>query len=115
MSTSKTGKHGSAKCNFTTYDIFNNKKLEEMCPSSTSIDIPVVVRQEYPLVDISEDGYCSLQLETGDTKDDLTLPPSPHEELAAQIRADFAAGKQLLLTVLSAVGIEMIISCKEDI
>ena len=30
VSTSKTGKHGSAKCNFTAYNIFNNKKLEEV-------------------------------------------------------------------------------------
>ena len=29
VSTSKTGKHGHAKCNFIAYNIFNNKKLED--------------------------------------------------------------------------------------
>ncbi len=34
VSTSKTGKHGHAKCHFVGIDIFNGKKMEELCPSS---------------------------------------------------------------------------------
>lgn len=39
VSTSKTGKHGHAKCNFTAIDIFNGKKLEDMCPSTHNVDV----------------------------------------------------------------------------
>merc|ERR1739845_15741 len=47
-STSKTGKHGSAKVHFTAIDIFSGKKYEEMsppptpsrCPSSTVRSTP---------------------------------------------------------------------------
>lgn len=39
MSTSKTGKHGHAKCNFTALDIFTGKKLEDMCPSTHNVDV----------------------------------------------------------------------------
>lgn len=39
VSTSKTGKHGHAKCNFTATDIFTGKKLEDMCPSTHNVEV----------------------------------------------------------------------------
>eukprot|EP00747_Dinoflagellata_sp_TGD_P206514 gnl/TRDRNA2_/TRDRNA2_80211_c0_seq1.p1 gnl/TRDRNA2_/TRDRNA2_80211_c0~~gnl/TRDRNA2_/TRDRNA2_80211_c0_seq1.p1 ORF type:complete len:179 (+),score=26.30 gnl/TRDRNA2_/TRDRNA2_80211_c0_seq1:58-594(+) len=46
-STSKTGKHGHAKVNFVGYDIFTQRKVEDMCPSSHNMDIPNVKRNSY--------------------------------------------------------------------
>merc|ERR1712166_1401539 len=40
VSTSKTGKHGHAKCHFVTIDIFTGKKLEELCPASHNAMVP---------------------------------------------------------------------------
>ncbi|CAI5490988.1 unnamed protein product, partial [Closterium sp. Naga37s-1] len=101
VSTSKTGKHGHAKCHFVAIDIFTNKKLEDIVPSSHNCDVPEVVRTDYQLIDISEDGFVSLLTETGDTKDDLRLPTD--DAILSQIKDGFGEGKDLVLTVMSSM------------
>ncbi|KAH7436439.1 hypothetical protein KP509_05G020200 [Ceratopteris richardii] len=101
VSTSKTGKHGHAKCHFVGIDIFTGKKLEDIVPSSHNCDVPHVSRNDYQLIDISEDGFVSLLNEGGNTKDDLRLPSD--DALATQVKDGFAEGKDLVLTVMSAM------------
>ncbi|GJN10540.1 hypothetical protein PR202_ga28640 [Eleusine coracana subsp. coracana] len=111
VSTSKTGKHGHAKCHFVAIDIFNGKKLEDIVPSSHNCDIPHVTRVEYQLIDVSEDGFVSLLTESGGTKDDLRLPAD--DALSAQIKNGFDEGKDMILTVMSAMGEEQICAVKD--
>ncbi|KAI3771865.1 hypothetical protein L6452_03036 [Arctium lappa] len=111
VSTSKTGKHGHAKCHFVGIDVFTGKKLEDIVPSSHNCDVPHVSRTDYQLIDISEDGFVSLLTESGTTKDDLRLPAD--ENLVAQIKDGFAEGKDLVVSVMSAMGEEQINSLKD--
>merc|ERR1711924_415620 len=77
VSTSKTGKHGHAKCHFVATNIFTNKKQEELCPATHNIDVPFVTRKDYQVMDIGDEadgGYLSLMDEEGNTREDLVLP-----------------------------------------
>ncbi|KAH7569190.1 hypothetical protein JRO89_XS06G0121100 [Xanthoceras sorbifolium] len=111
VSTSKTGKHGHAKCHFVAIDIFNGKKLEDIVPSSHNCDVPHVNRTDYQLIDISEDGFVSLLTENGNTKDDLRLPTD--DSLLSQIKDGFGEGKDLVVTVMSSMGEEQICALKD--
>jgi len=111
-STSKTGKHGHAKVHFVAIDIFTGKKLEELSPSTHPMPVPNVTRTEYVVVDINADGYVSLMDDaTGEVREDLKVPDN---EDGAALRDNFAAGKEMLATVIKAMGEEHIMSSKES-
>lgn len=109
MSTSKTGKHGSAKVNLVGVDIFTGKKYEDISPSTHNMDVPVVTRSEYALINV-DDGFMSLMSADGATKDDIKVPEG---ELGEKLAADFDDGKELVVSVLAAMGQEACISYKE--
>uniref|UniRef100_A0A0E0GPS5 Translation initiation factor 5A C-terminal domain-containing protein n=1 Tax=Oryza nivara TaxID=4536 RepID=A0A0E0GPS5_ORYNI len=87
VSTSKTSKHGHAKCHFVAKDIV---------PSSHNCDVPHVNRTEYKLI------FVSLLTRSGNNKDDLRLPT--YDNLLGQIKTGFGEGKDVVVTVMSAMG-----------
>ncbi|KAI7903407.1 eukaryotic translation initiation factor 5A [Cokeromyces recurvatus] len=109
MSTSKTGKHGHAKVHLVGTDIFTGRKYEDLCPSTHNMNVPNVNRQDYALLNI-DDGYLSLMLPDGSTKDDVKLPEG---ELGTKLEEEFDEGKELVVSVVSAMGEEHCLSFKE--
>ncbi|KAI8889260.1 eukaryotic translation initiation factor 5A [Backusella circina FSU 941] len=109
MSTSKTGKHGHAKVHLVATDIFTNKKYEDLSPSTHNMDVPNVTRQDYQLINI-DDGFLSLMLQDGSTKDDVKLPEG---ELGEKLEEAFDNGDELIVSVVSAMGEEHALSYKE--
>jgi len=109
MSTSKTGKHGHAKVHLVGIDIFTGKKLEDISPSTHNMDVPHVSRSEYQLVNVDE-GFLNLLDSDGNAKDDVKVPEG---DLGKQIQSEFEEGKDLLVTIVSAMGEEQAISAKE--
>lgn len=111
MTTSKTGKHGHAKVHLVAIDIFTSKKLEELCPSTHNMNVPNVRRQEYQLLDVTDDGFLSLMSDDGSTKDDVKVPDG---EVGDKINKLFTEeGKDTNVIVLTAMGEESAIDAKE--
>lgn len=116
ISTSKTGKHGHAKANITGVDIFTGKKYEDSCPTSHNVEVPNITRVEYQLLNVADDGQISLLTDSGETKEDLDLPKDHEgkdEEVAVIIRQLFEEGKNVIVSVVGACGVEKVISAKE--
>jgi translation initiation factor 5A len=109
MSTSKTGKHGHAKVHLVAIDIFTGKKMEDISPSTHNMDVPNVTRNEYALVNI-DDGFLNLMTNDGTAKDDVKVPEG---DLGKQIQEGFDDGKELVVSILTAMGEEAAISFKE--
>merc|ERR1711939_680012 len=95
-STSKTGKHGSAKVHFTAIDIFNGKKYEELSPSTHTLQVPIINRQEYTLVDVDQDGFVSLM-------------SADEPEISQKIKDAVENGTDMIVAVLAAMGEEKIV------
>lgn len=116
ITTSKTGKHGHAKANITGVDIFNGRKYQDVSPVSHSKECPDVKRTEWTVMNIDDQGFVSLIDKSGKQKEDLKLPNDvpEDEEICKRIRDGIEAGKIMMVTVLSSMGLEKIEEAKES-
>ncbi len=90
--------------------------MEDSLPASHNVDVPNIVRTEYALMGIDEDGFTSLMnTTTNELRSDIKLPEDTDEdkELCVKMKAAVEDGKSLLVTVLSAIKIEKITEMKE--
>merc|ERR1711920_1184534 len=117
VSTSKTGKHGHAKAHIVAIDIFTGKKMEDLCPTSHNLSVPIVKRTEYTLLSAdAATGEVSLLEEDGTTKDDLNLPTfvqigeptDDDKKVTDEILKAQEAGKDIVVIILAACGVEKI-------
>ena len=119
ISTSKTGKHGHAKCKFVALNIFTGAKQEDMQPAGHNMSAPLVKKVEYSLMDITDDDYFCMMNESGDMKEDLQLLEGNEfiGDMHKKIREAFNESqengdKEIMVTVLCAMGQEMVIDFK---
>jgi len=119
VSTSKTGKHGHAKCHFVAIDIFTGKKMEDLVPAGHTTSIPFVKKEELQCIDVDEDDFVTLLTSDGDTRSDIKLPRSlpPPEvpgagELSEKIENLLKEEKDFYVIVQIACGREQIMDIK---
>merc|ERR1712010_260935 len=118
VSVSKTGKHGHAKCKFSAVDIFTGNTCEELCPSTHSIDIPVVTKKDWMIQGLQDETYVLLMDDEGEMREDLQLPnitfKTEDDNTASKLIQDYCAmvddgaNIEIYCTVLAAVGLEKI-------
>ena len=118
VSTSKTGKHGHAKCHFVAIDIFTGKKMEDLVPSSHTTAVPFVKKEEYQCIDVDDEGFITVITPSGETRSDLKLPsemsPEPPGalELSNKIKESLKDEKDFYVIVQCAIGHEQIMDIK---
>jgi translation initiation factor 5A len=118
VSTSKTGKHGHAKCHFVAIDIFTGKKMEDLVPAGHTTAVPFVKKEEFQAMDVDDDSFLTVLTADGDTRSDLKLPdqlspePPGASELSQKIRDLLAEEKEFYVIVQSACDHEQIMDIK---
>ena len=61
------------KVNIVGRNIFDNTRLEMNVPPSSIVQVPVVTKKQYTLVDISEDMYVSMMDENSNVREDIKM------------------------------------------
>ncbi|XP_071805615.1 eukaryotic translation initiation factor 5A-1-like [Asterias amurensis] len=109
MATSAPGKHGHAKIHLVGIGIFSGKKQEVICPSSHSMMVPHVKREDYQVIGVW-DGSMNLLDNKGVVKNFVSLPEG---ELGIEIQARFEAEEDIMVTVMSALDEEVVVGLKK--
>ncbi|EAS04501.1 eukaryotic translation initiation factor 5A (macronuclear) [Tetrahymena thermophila SB210] len=93
-------------------DIFTGNKYEEFGPILRNMEIPFVKKYELQLIGISDDDYLTLLLENGEIKEDIKLPDD-QPQLVEKLKADFDNQKDIIVSIIQAMGQEKVISYRE--
>ena len=67
---------------------FAGKKLEDICPSTHNMEVPIVVRKDFQLIDIDGE-FLSLMDDSGETREDIKIPEG---ELGDEIKVSEGVG-----------------------
>merc|ERR1711907_558244 len=123
VSTSKTGKHGHAKCKFAASCIFTGATAEELCPSTHTIDVPVVKKTDWMIQGLQDETYVLLMDDAGEMREDLQLPnvafsTDDDQNVSKLIKeycalVDEGANIEIYCTVQAAIGLEKIIDVRK--
>lgn len=85
--------------------IFTGKKLEDLSPSTHNMEVPNLTRIDYTVLDI-DDSFLNLMGTNGEVKADVKLPEG---ELGTQIQQGIDADKEVIVSVLTAMGEEAVV------
>lgn len=103
MTSAKTGKHGGAKISIIAVDIFTDRKHEAHFMSTENVDVPIVSKKDYQLINIDEEGFMSLLTDSSQLREDIRVPDS---DLGTEIQEAFEAGNELNVSTIEAMGRE---------
>ena len=112
ITTSKTGKHGSAKAHITARNIFTDKKIEGLYSTSEMVKTPIVTKKQYALLNIYDDIEVSLMDEFSQEKNNIVKLDDT--EVCRKIKKLFEEGKTLIVSIIFALGMSRIIEASED-
>ena len=87
-------------------DIFTDKKYDSVVPGSGIVQVPVITKKDYQLIDISDDNYLSLMDDNRSMREDLLLPEG---KLGNNIRKSFNQAEwDVIIQTTRALGHEQV-------
>ena len=109
---SKTGKHGHAKAGIAGTDLFTGRRYETHLPTSHEIEVPIVERQDYELLNIDENHTQLLDL-GGNMREDVDLRD---DDTSQRLRAayDEDPDTPIIVTILTSLGESIIVDFKRN-
>lgn len=110
-SVSKTGKHGCAKAHIVARNIFTDKKVECIHSTSEMVKVPIVSRVQYSLLDITDDGVVLLNEHM---EEQVGIVKMEASEVCDKLMRLFKEGKQVVVSVIFALGNSRIVDCTEE-
>lgn len=91
MQTSKTGKHGHAKCRVEAVSVLDDQKIIKVMPGREKVDVPLIEKMTAQVLSISNDTANVMDMETYETFE-LKIP----DELKGQLKE----GSQVLYWIV---------------
>lgn len=113
LSKAQPGKHGHAKMHLIGLDVFTGRKHEDICPTKESIEVPVLKRTDYQLVNVDAD-FLELMDQAGRLRDDVRCH-SLEKQLEKEISQMWGKNQDIIITLLEGMGQVKVISAKANI
>eukprot|EP00933_Yihiella_yeosuensis_P004726 TRINITY_DN10912_c0_g1_i1.p1 TRINITY_DN10912_c0_g1~~TRINITY_DN10912_c0_g1_i1.p1 ORF type:complete len:159 (-),score=41.25 TRINITY_DN10912_c0_g1_i1:131-607(-) len=119
----KATANGNDKLHLIGNHIFTGKKYEDILNLTAGfsglLDVPVVKTSEYVVMDVdAKTGALSLLTEEGEAKDDANLAKAENgkdfDEVGMQVCKLFMDGESIKVTVMTAMGKDIVIEVKKD-
>eukprot|EP00037_Helgoeca_nana_P034124 m.420650 g.420650 ORF g.420650 m.420650 type:complete len:155 (-) comp32696_c0_seq1:135-599(-) len=112
----KNGKHGKAKVAGSAQDIFDASKsnIRFEFSAKESLWAPVATKIDYLVIGIGHEGSSLglMDVTTCVTRHDISLPDNA---LGKEVRKMLADDEEVIVTVQSCIGRNLVISCKKDV
>ena len=79
-------------------------------PCSHNVQVPIIKRSAFTLIDIDNEGYLTLMDKQGNSRQDLRLPDDTEDDktLSERIKSVHEEGKEIIINVIEAMGIEKV-------
>ncbi|KAL9655159.1 hypothetical protein ABK040_008934 [Willaertia magna] len=103
-------KNGIKKAYIVGKEIFTNRKKETMVPLFSEVEIPIIIKKEYELLDISDDNYLSLMNDKGKGEVICDIKLNINTEVGGNLKQEFDKNNNNQIIVRTATVLK-----KEDV
>jgi len=112
----KTGKHGCSKYHFVGYDIFTEKRYDDIIMGHQQVHVPIIAHTPMRVIYFEDDDLNSivhLQNDvTCEIREDITISDIEIVNKIKKLQTNLSNDKEIFVIVLGAMGIEKICDCK---